>query len=134
MATRPTRVLNNSAIETRTVKAASAVTVNLAVKFDGEDVLNAGSGERANAIALETGAAGVEVQIYNLNGGGTVPVLVGTGGATAGAFATVVADGLTDITFGGGTTVKYAVGVFDQTGVAGDIVGLKVSQVVGVTA
>ena len=73
-----------------------------------------------------TGAAGL-TQIVVYGHGGIVPVLVGTGGATAGAAAKWVSDGLTDATTGGGTTKVVEYGIFEDTGVAADIVGLRLN-------
>lgn len=137
MAARPDKFLNNSAIVTRTVKAASSVTKGYGVKFDATDpttCLNCSAGERAQAIALETGAAGARVQLYLINGGGIVPVKVGTGGATAGAAAITVSDGLTDRALGGGTVSREIAGFFVQTGIAGDEVGLLPAPFSGVSS
>jgi hypothetical protein len=73
-----------------------------------------------------TGVAGLK-QIVVYGHGGIVPVLVGTGGATAGVAArlAVAADGVTDATTGGGTTKIVELGVFEDTGVAGDYVGMR---------
>jgi hypothetical protein len=75
-----------------------------------------------------TGATGLK-QIVVYGHGGIVPVLVGTGGATAGKAARLAAaaDGVTDATTGGGTTKIVELGPFEDTGVAGDIVGLRLN-------
>ena len=69
-----------------------------------------------------------------LAGACIVPVKVGTGGATRGQHAVAVSNGFTDITPGGGTVAKYTNGVFMQTGVAGDFVGMIPLAVPTVTA
>lgn len=66
------------------------------------------------------GAAGDKVTISLLAGSGIIPVLVGTGGATRGLYAKCVSDGVTNV---GDETVDV-IGIFTQSGVAGDIVGL----------
>ena len=124
MASRATVDLSNATIKPFPVKAASAVTVGYAVKFDGADVLNCSAGDAANGIAISTGAAAETVDIALAFGGGIVPVKVGTGGATAGLYGAAVADGIANAgALGGGTTLVNIVCMFVQTGVAGDVVG-----------
>jgi hypothetical protein len=84
-----------------------------------------------------TGAAGLK-QIGVYLHGGIVPVLVGTGGATAGKQARLAvpssADGVCDVTaVGGGTGKVTMLGIFENTGVAADYVGLRlqISPAVG---
>jgi len=68
-------------------------------------------------------------------GDGIVKVKVSTGGATRGKHAVVVADGVADAAaLGGGTTAVNVIGTFAQTGVAGDVVGMKFRQFTGVSA
>lgn len=126
MAARALRDLEKCTIITRTVVAAGAATKGRMAKWSAtaQEVDNAGANEKGFGIFLETKAAGAQVQIALLQGSGVIPVLVGTGGATEGEFAVGAADGLTNQTLGGGTTVKYIAGTFLQTGVAGDFVGL----------
>jgi hypothetical protein len=58
-----------------------------------------------------------------------VPVLVGTNGATRGERATMEADGYTDAAAAsGGATEVYVYGIFLQTGVAGDYVGMLIDR------
>jgi hypothetical protein len=83
------------------------------------------------------GTSGLK-QIGVYTHGGVVPVLVGTGGATAGKQARLAvpssADGVCDVTaVGGGTGKITMLGVFEDTGVAADIVGmrLQISPAVG---
>ena len=125
MATRALVDLSKCTIKTFTVKAASSVTEGYAVKFeDGQIALNCSAGDAANGIALESGAAGTQVQVALANCGGLVAVKVGTGGATAGLYGAAVANGVADAgALGGGTTLVNIVCQFLQTGVAGDVVG-----------
>lgn len=114
---------------TFTVAAAQSTTKGLGVIFSGADtdIATVGANGKAFAIALETKAAGEKCECALL-GHAVIPVKVGTGGATRGEFAVAAADGLIDQTLGGGTTVKYIEGVFLQTGVVGDTVGLLVNK------
>lgn len=109
----------------RTFTVGTAVTKGMLVKFAGDDIVtNASAGELGMGIALETSTtAGARVQVALLAGASILSVLVGTGGATRGKFATAVADGLTDITPGGGTVAKYIAGLFLQSAAAGKYVG-----------
>lgn len=115
-------------IRTYTVQAAGAVTKGMSVKLgtSEDEVLNASTNDKAIGYATETKAAGERVEIC-MAGYAIVPVLVGTGDATHGEHAIAAANGLTNQTLGGGTTVKYIEGIFLQTGVAGDTVALLVS-------
>ena len=126
MAGRPLDYSSQALKRPATVKAAAAVTKGFGVIFGSVDteVENSGANGKVSGIALETGAAGEVVTIAE---DGIVPVLVGTGGATRGEFAIMAADGFTNQTLGGGTTVKYIAGKFMQSGVFGDYVGLKVN-------
>lgn len=120
---------SESLIRSYTIQAAaSAVSVGMPLKLGTAetDVLLAGANEKAIAIALESGVAGDRINVVML-GSAIVPVKVGTGGATHGEHAICAADGATNQTLGGGTTVKYILGTFLQTGVVGDIVGLLIS-------
>lgn len=126
MATRPhTTSKQRSLIRKYTVQSAGTVTKGMGVKLGTleTDVLNAGANEKAIGIALESGVAGAIVEIAML-GFSIEPVLVGTNGAAHGEHAIMEADGFTSQTLGGGNTVRYIEGVFLQTGVAGDYVGL----------
>ena len=136
MAVRPDVKVQNALVVTYTVKAASSVTQYMPVTLDAatDTVLDSTSGQNPIGIAMEAGAAGAQVQVFMLTGGGIVPVKVGAAGATAGGYAEVGTTGLVDRTLGGGTTVRYIAGKFKQTGVSGDIVGLIVGQFAGVSS
>lgn len=136
MATRSEMNLSNALIVTKVVKASSAATVGKCGKYDTDEtkVLDCSAGDNPDVIFLETKTAGQSVQCVVLCGSAIVPVLVGTGAATAGEYATVVSDGVTNQTVGGGTTVVYLAGKFTQTGVLGDTVGLAVGQFASVKA
>jgi hypothetical protein len=79
----------------------------------------------AIGIAASTTIAGALVDIY-MFGYSVIPITVGTGGATRGTKAVIVADGFADAAAhdsdGVGNTSVY--GVFMQSGVATDRVGL----------
>lgn len=134
MAARCDEMLEKLVVITRTVVAAGAATKGRLAKWSAteQQVTNAGAGENGFAIFLETKAAGEPVQMALLQGAGVIPVVVGTGGATEGSYATNAADGLTNQTLGGGTTVKYIAGKFMGNGVATDIVGLLPGNFAGV--
>jgi|GEM_PF-5377022 len=122
-------------IKTFTVAAGQSATEGRPVSFASadEEVLTTAAGASCDGIALETKAAGERVQV--LMGDGLVKVKVGTGGATRGSYAVVVADGVTNsAALGGGTVVRHIVGKFLQTGVAGDVVGLRFSPFAAVSA
>lgn len=134
MAARANKQLQYSVIRAYPVAVSQTVTIGKTVKFGtGEtDIQDAGAGsdvEIGVAIACTDGSTGVitagksvEVAMF---GHQILPMLVGTGGATAGKKAVVVADGVTDVaTSGGGTVAVECVGIFTQAGVAGDVVGV----------
>jgi hypothetical protein len=76
---------------------------------------------------LFTAPAGSRVSVVLL-GHGVVPVLVGTGGVTAGLpvrSKTGTSDGVTDAVVGGGTTKIVVIGQAVEAGVVGDLVGVN---------
>jgi hypothetical protein len=101
---------------TKQVVEATAVTDNII-----------GIARDAGDAAGTSGLTQIGVYIH----GGIVPVLVGTGGATAGVAARLAvpssADGVTDATTGGGTGKIVELGIFEDTGVAADMVGLRLN-------
>jgi pyruvate kinase len=122
-------------IKTLTVVAAGSTVEGRPISLNNsdEECTITAAGASCDGIALETKAAGERVQV--LMGDGLVKVKVGTGGATRGLYAVVVADGVTNsATLGGGTVVRHIVGKFLQTGVAGDVVGLRFSPFAAVSA
>lgn len=131
MGTRPLDNSSRSFIHTFTVEAAGTVTKGYPVKLGtaATDVVNAGANGKAIGIALASGVAGDSVDVALF--GPVVPAKVGTGGATHGEHAIAVADGFTNQTLGGGTTVKYIAGTFLETGVAGDMVGMMLGRFAG---
>lgn len=75
----------------------------------------------------ETWSAGETFTGILLAGGGVIPVLVGTGGATRGTSAVATTDGFTNAPANGnGTTRIFSPGVFLRTGVATDWVEMLV--------
>lgn len=99
------------------------------VKFNGSDTLLAACSANDPLMIGYVYATSVtprDVSVVML-GSAVMPVTVGTGGATRGVHAVVVADGYTDAaTASGGTVAQYIAGKFLQTGVAGDVVGLMI--------
>lgn len=77
--------------------------------------------------------AGDRVSAVKLGAPCTIPIKVGTGGATKGEYGKAVSDGTADGTVGGGTTLFVPICEFEETGVAGVFVGgfLGVSRAVG---
>lgn len=141
MAVRADRQLEHALIVSRTVEASQTVAVGRVVKDGNADheCQHAGANESGYGVVYVlgklAGAAGDRVQVALLAGPVVIPVLVGTGGATRGARAVVVADGLTDGTpAAAGGTLKGSPGTFTQSGVAGDIVGLLPSPCIIETA
>lgn len=132
MATRPDTEMKNACIVTREVETGQTVAVGRVV-IDGNadhECQHASAGG-VGAMGVVTslgklaGAAGDKVSVALLAGACVIPVLVGTGGATRGKKAKVVANGVADSTpAGAGTTAIQTVGFFTQSGVAGDIVGM----------
>lgn len=125
MAVRPSKILDEATYKSLEVAPAKTVTKGYRVKHSGADNLieNCGAGELGIGEALDDGAAGDKVRV--ILDGAVVPVVVGTGGATRGALAKSVADGMTDATaVAAGTTLMHSPGIFLESGVAGDQVGL----------
>lgn len=123
MVLRPSKILDESTIKTFT--ASGAVTQGRRVMHGAADneVANCIAGALGIGEALDTGVAGDRIRV--VLDGPVVPVVVGTGGATRGTLAKGVADGMTDATpVAAGTTLMQAYGVFLESGVAGDQVGL----------
>ena len=141
MAIRADRDLQRALIVTRKV-VTGAVAVGMPVKDGSNDhevqPCADGVGMIGVVIALGTGykvsggaPGGIndEVQIAYLGAPLIIPVKVGTGGATRGLYAKVVADGFTNATETVTTPVAMNVaGFFTQSGSAGDIVGLIPSR------
>jgi len=132
MATRADKDLQRALIVTRKV-VTGAVSLYMPVKdgandhevqpcADGVDMIGV---VVALGPASTPGAVGDYVQIAYLAGPIVIPVKVGTGGATRGKFAKVVADGFTTATPDVATPAAINVaGFFTQSGVVGDVVGL----------
>ena len=124
-------------IKTYTVVAAGSAIEGRPVSLNTSDqeVTLTAAAAACIGIALETKAAGERVQVLVSEGDTIVKVKVGTGGATRGLYGVVVSDGLTNSgTLGGGTVLKNVIGIFMETGVAGDVVGFKFKQFASVSA
>lgn len=132
MADRAIELLTNAIIKPFNVPSGKAVTKFNAVKFSGADTDiedAAAATDNVIGIAQDVGAAlatGIRVAIF---GHGISKILVGTGGATRGAFAKwVTPSGCTDMTVGGGTGKIVCWGQYLQTGSAADLVGLNLGM------
>ncbi len=126
MAARPDALLEGAVIRPKTV-VTTAVAKYRVVSLSTSDsqCVHTAAGAAGDGIALEAGLVGDQIPVVLLAGAAVVPVLVGTGGATRGLAAVVVADGVTNSgTLGGGAVLKNIVGHFTQSGVAGDIIGM----------
>jgi hypothetical protein len=138
MAARALKSLMNGLIKDFTVSATirKGMTVMVSAVATGGEISTIAETGDANdiaiGVALDAGDTTTNTKIrVLLFGTDIVPVLVGTGGATAGKRAGWVADGLTDINFqvaaGATWTPACCYGIFMQTGVAADVVGLLTS-------
>jgi hypothetical protein len=102
----------------------------LAVHSGSDDELDdAGAGSNLGIGVFEdtvaSGATNRKARVVLFGGAGIMKVKVGTGGATRGAKAKFAADGFTDApTLADGDTVTPVWGIFMQSGVAGDFVGM----------
>lgn len=131
MATRPDSILQYALTVIRVVETAQTVAVGRVVKDGNADGECQHSADGVDAIGVVislgdlNGAANDKVTIAYLAGSAVIPVKVGTGGATRGKLAKVVADGVTDSVPSVTTPVAAdVVGFFTQSGAAGDVVGL----------
>lgn len=131
MATRPDCDLKNALIQTRIVETSTTAIVGRVVKDGNADHECQPTTDGVGAIGVvvelgqNSGAAGKYVSVCLLAGACIVPVVVGTGGATRGLFAKVVADGVTNAVESVTTPVAAdVVGFFTQSGSAGDLVGM----------
>lgn len=122
-----TRRINELYAYEKTIVAAGAATKGyLLEKAASNTVTNCTTAASGLYVAAETGVAGATVKVYG-PGSGCIPVEVGTGGATAGAYAAWAGanDGFTDSpVLADGNTVTPVFGVFEDSGAAGEIVGL----------
>jgi hypothetical protein len=112
----------------KTVTALGAVTRGFLLERTAlaATVVNCTTAASGMYVAAHTAAAGAGVKVYAI-GSGCIPVVVGTAGATAGVYAAwdAMNDGFSDApALADGDTVTPTFGVFEDTGVAGDIVGL----------
>jgi len=117
-------------IKEYTVAAGQSATLGRAVLLSGADTTigTAGAGsDLAIGIALETAAAGARCQVALF--GPVVAVVVGTGNATRGKKAILAADGLIDAPAhdSSGATDNQIYGIFMQSGVATNIVGMMLA-------
>jgi hypothetical protein len=107
--------------------AAAACTIGEAVVFASDTTVQdaAGASDLAIGVAASTVTTGEVVDVY-MFGHSVIPITVGTGGATRGTKAVIVADGFADAAAHDSDGVLNAsvYGVFMQSGVATNTVGL----------
>ena len=117
-------------IKEYTVASGQTATAGRCAVFSGSDteVDDAGAdSDLVIGIFLTTAAAGARTSLALF--GPVVPVVVGTGGATRGKKAVPVSDGVTDAaTLADGDTAKPTVGIFMQSGTAGQTVGMQLCR------
>jgi hypothetical protein len=128
MAVRATQDLKNAIIKSKLSATSTDMTAGRFVKFGTTDteVTNAGAGDDlvAYGVAMETVLGGAaRVQICTMGPGPIIPCIVGTGGVTRGVRVKLVADGVA-----AAATSENAVGWAEQTGVVGDLVGIRLGQ------
>jgi len=111
------------------VKANAALLQGVGVKFSADHEVDVcGANDKAIGIPMTSvtgnasGTSRVEVMLLD---GGTIRAKVSSGGATRGEYAICGSGGFENQTIGGGTTVKYIVGQFLESGVSGDFVELR---------
>jgi hypothetical protein len=119
-----------------TVKTAQAATKGRPLKRNADGTLQtAGAGDRVCGWPLSDAAADTNVSYYAPDGQTVIKAKVGTGGATPGKYAVVVADGVTnEPVLGGGNTLVELCGEFLEEGVAGDEVALRIFNLTSVKA
>lgn len=128
----PHLVLDKGIIRNYTVASGQTVRGGFAVKFasDDQEIQEAGAdSELAIGVARGIGtthvaAARVEVVMSNA----IAEMKVGTGGVTHGKDVRMISDGITDAPAFviGGATLIPVIGKIQQTGVAGDVVGVLI--------
>lgn len=138
MAARPSCRLSKANLTTKVVVTA-AVEAYRAVSLSTSDSQCAytAAGGAAYGFTQSAAAVGVAVTVAVTGCGETTRAKVGTGGATRGSWAVVVdADGRVTnaAALGGGTVARNVVGKFEETGVAGDEVGLILIAFTGASA
>lgn len=129
--------MEKATIVTVVVKNGAQLVEGVGVIWDtGQaDVAVANSNAFGIAMSSVLGDGTKTVQVLLLSSAGVIArVKVAAGDATQGKYATCGTDGFTDITLGGGTTVKYVAGKFHESGVDGDLIGMEIGQFAGGTA
>lgn len=133
MVARATFDLKEALIKNFTVAGGQTATEGKVGTLANTLVQNAAAGVAGDVVFLESATAGNRVSCILLKGGAIVRVLVGTGGATAGSYAVVVSNGVTNTPAiaADGTVLHNIVGKFVESGVAGDYVGMVPATFVG---
>lgn len=119
-----------------TMAASGAVTAGRGVKITGaRTVTQCGAGDRVDGVALSDAASGADVSFALADGSYVARCIVGTGGTTAGARVTAVANGLADVgVLGGGMTAVELAGIALDTCVVGDMASVLLQSQVMVKA
>ena len=115
-------------IKSYTVEAASTATVGALAAFGASDTTvadAAGGSDGGIGVFLTGGTAGERVDIALFSG--VVAVVVGAGGATRGSKSVNIGGAFQDAPAqaAGGATADPIYGIFMQSGVAGDVVGMQ---------
>jgi len=113
-----------------TVEAAGTATVGRLASFGASDTTvqdTVAAADDAIGVFLTGGTAGDRVDLALF--GPSVAVVVGVGGATRGSKAINVATGMTDAPAhdSSGATDNQIYGIFMQSGLAGDTVGMQIT-------
>jgi len=138
MAARPACRLSKANITAKAVVTAPVERYRaVSLSTSDSQVAYTAAGGAAYGFTLEAGAVGAVIPVVVTGCGETTRVKVGTGGATRGSWAVVVgaAGEVTNAAaLGGGTVARNIVGKFEETGVAGDEVGLVLIAFTGASA
>lgn len=121
---------SHDGVQTITLVAGGALTNGEVVTITSGAAVQAGATDFLAGVCAETVASGDSVPIAKLEG--ILEVLVGTGGITQDELAVVVADGITGVAALTNIAVdNMAIGVALETGVAGQIVRVLASPLLG---
>jgi len=138
MAARPACRLSKANITSKSVVTADVDQYRMvSLSTSDSQIAYTAAGGAAYGVTQEAGVVGKVITVAVLGCGETTRVKVGTGGATRGGWAVVVdADGrvANAPALGGGMVARNIVGKFEETGVAGDQVGLLLIAFTGASA
>lgn len=130
--------LDKALIVSRVIKSGTTTIVGVGLKDTGATFWdNCGAGDNPDCLPLEVvvGDGVKSCQCIDLTSGGVIAMVKVNGTATRGGFAECAASGFTNrATLGGGTVVRHIAGYFEEDGVDGDFVGLRINRFSGVSA